>query len=84
MTENFTAAPSVVELVSGLCTCVYRFQKTQLQGQKGEAFVRLILRSFHGRKRGRDQGQKRLWIARRKNSRMLLQRALQFELSAML
>lgn len=59
MTENFTAAPSVVELVSGLCTCVYRFQKTQLQGLKGEAFVRLILRSFHGRKRGRDQGQKR-------------------------
>lgn len=54
MTENFTAAPSVVELVSGLCTCVYRFQKTQLQGLKGEAFVRLILRSFHGRKRGRD------------------------------
>lgn len=59
MTENFIAAPSVIELVSGLCTCVYRFQKTQLQGLKGEVFVRLILRSFHRRKRGRYQGQKR-------------------------
>lgn len=54
MTENFIAAPSVIELVSGLCTCVYRFQKTQLQGLKGEVFARL-----HGRKRGRYQGQKR-------------------------